>query len=193
MVQKIILGFIVFTIISIQISGQIRVANPSFEDKPSDATTPKGWMPCNEDTTPDILPGFWGVWNAPAEGNTFMGLITREDGTFESIGQRLNKAVEKDVCYQFSIELSFSEIYAGYNNPIKLRIWLGESKCAMEQLVFESPFIKHTDWQKYNIKFTPKSAYQYLYLEAYYKDGSVAHKGNILVDNISLIRFCNRA
>lgn len=39
---------------------QITVINPSFEDEPSDATTPQGWSACDDMTTPDIFPGYWG-------------------------------------------------------------------------------------------------------------------------------------
>ncbi|MCB0682774.1 MAG: hypothetical protein KDC32_18010, partial [Saprospiraceae bacterium] len=48
---------------------QIPFQNPSFEgDEPQDATVPAGWFPCKEGTTPDILPGVWGVHTEPAEG-----------------------------------------------------------------------------------------------------------------------------
>jgi len=54
------------------ISGQIFLNNPSFEDTPSDATTPMGWFECEEYTTPDILPGYWGVYDEAVEGETYV-------------------------------------------------------------------------------------------------------------------------
>ena len=48
--------------------GQILLDNPSFEGEPKDATTPIGWLECEKGTTPDILPGFWGVYLQPYDG-----------------------------------------------------------------------------------------------------------------------------
>ena len=45
-------------------------------------------MPCEDFTTPDILPGFWGEYNEANHGETYVGMITRANGTYESIGKR---------------------------------------------------------------------------------------------------------
>ena len=55
--------------------------NASFEGEPQDATVPIGWLACEPFTTPDILPGFWGIFQEASEGETYVGLITRENGT----------------------------------------------------------------------------------------------------------------
>ena len=174
-------------------SGQVTLNNGSFEDEPSDATTPHGWDECQPYTTPDIFPGYWGVYNEASEGNTYLGMITRTNNTWESIGQRFSTPLEKEMCYTFSIDLSFSTTYAGYNNPLKLRIWIGESKCEKGQLIFESERIEHTEWQTYQVKFTAQKKYTHIILEAFHKDDTVNYKGNILLDNIQPIRFCGRA
>ena len=172
---------------------QITVINPSFEDKPADATTPQGWSPCDELTTPDILPGFWGVYNEPSHGDTYVGIITRENGTFESFGQRLSQSVKPKLCYKTSIDLAHSVIYSGYNKPIKLRIYLGSSKCDKEQLIFESKDVKKMNWETYPFSFYPEKEYQYIILEAFYKEGPFSHKGNILMDNLRPIERCGNA
>lgn len=171
---------------------QITVQNPSFEDEPSDATVPQGWHACQPLTTPDILPGYWGVYDEPNEGETYVGIITRENGTFESFGQRLSAPVGKNECHNFTIDLAHSFIYAGYSNPIKLRIYLGNTKCDREQLIFESPLITHAEWKTYEVEFRPKEAYQYIIIEAFIKEGNFSHKGNILIDHLSSIVFCSR-
>jgi hypothetical protein len=194
MYQRNFLFIIYITILfSINSSGQISVINPSFEDQPSDATIPQGWFACEAFTTPDILPGYWGVYNDPAEGNTYIGLITRENGTWESIGQRLSKPVEQNLCYIFSIDLAHSSIYAGYNKPIKLRIWVGNSLCDKDQVIFESPAIDQEEWETYKIKFNPDYKYEYIIIEASSGDSGGTLKGNILIDNMSMIKFCGRA
>ena len=48
--------------ISIALLAQdIWLENASFEDEPQDATMPQGWRGWKKGTTPDILPGSWGV------------------------------------------------------------------------------------------------------------------------------------
>lgn len=184
----------VFLVMSAMISiAQITVINPGFEDTPSDATVPQGWSACAWLTTPDILPGYWGVYNEPDEGDTYAGIITRENGTFESFGQRLSAPVLPETCYQMSIKLAHSMVYAGYGRPIKLRVWLSNELCGESQLIFTSPLIDHEEWKTYTIPFTPTKKGQYIMFEAYIKDGKFNHKGNVLMDNMSSIIACLKA
>ena len=187
-----IIYFSLFTIISISVFGQTRLNNASFEGEPQDAIVPTGWHPCERGSTPDILPGPWNVYMEASEGETYMGLITREDGTWESVGQRLSVPLKSNECYRFNIDLAYSRTYAGYNEPIKLRIWGGKSRCSKDQLLGESALINHTDWRTYKFQFFAKGNFNYIILEAYYK-GSRIYKGNILIDDISKIVSCTRA
>jgi hypothetical protein len=171
---------------------QPTLLNPSFEGEPQDATVPVGWHPCAVGTTPDILPGVWGVYTEASEGDTFVGLITRDDGSFESIGQRLISPLKQNECYQFSLDLAHSKTYSGYNKPIKLRIWGGNTKCDKRQLLLETDFVNHSAWKTYKLKFTVEEELRYLIFEAYYKDGIFSRRGNILMDNITKIKKCPR-
>jgi len=174
-------------------SGQIHLRNASFEGDPQDATVPVAWLPCERGTTPDILPGFFGVFTEPSEGETFVGLITREDGSWESIAQRLDQPLHGGECYEFSLDLARSTTYADYNQPIKLRVWAGRAKCSKDQLLLETGYIDHINWENYETQFAAESALHYLILEAHYREGPFSHKGNILIDNISPIKECARA
>lgn len=178
--------------ISSQLSAQIHLNNPSFEDTPSDATTPMGWFECEEFTTPDILPGYWGVYNEASEGETFVGMITRDNGTYESIGQRTSKTMKQGICHTFRIDLAHSKSYSGFNEPIKLRIWVADEKCGTQQMVFESPFIEDIDWKNFKVEFIPEKDVRYILIEAFYKEGWFKRKGNILIDNMTAIRVCSR-
>ena len=171
----------------------IYLNNASFEGTPQDATVPAGWFPCELGTTPDILPGYWGVYQEASEGETYVGLITREDGTWESIGQRLSSPLKAKECYAFSIDVAHSNTYASYNKPLKIRIWGGTQKCVKTQLLLETDFIKDTDWEEYEVDFTAKQNLNYILIEAYYKDGDFSYRGNVLIDNISPIKKCVRA
>lgn len=170
----------------------IVLINGSFEGLPADATVPQGWMSCKEGTTPDILPGYWGVYDHPSDGETFLGLITRSNNTWEVIGQRLPETLKKGSCYTWSLDLAHSNTYSGYNGPLRLRVWLSKSKCGRDQLMFESPLIEHTFWQTYKVRFIPESDYQYIMLEAYHPEDPVLYQGNILLDALSPIRGCDR-
>ncbi len=170
---------------------QVFLQNPSFEDQPADATTPQGWIPCAPYTTPDIFPGYWGVYNEPTEGDTFVGLITREDGSYESISARLTEDLEAGLCYNFSIDLAHSKTYAGYNGAIKLKIYIGDEKCSTSQLIHETELIEHPEWRNYPIQFYAKDQARYIHIEASYIKRR--QKGNVLIDNMSPIINCNKA
>lgn len=173
---------------------QINLENPSFEESPQDATVPTNWHACKKGTTPDILPGFWGVHKEASEGETYIGLITRDDGTWESIGQRLKAPLRVGECYTFSMDLARSDSYAGYTLPLKLSVWGGTTRCKKRQLLASTATIKHTDWQTYQLAFYPKYTINYIIIEAQYMDGVLfEYKGNILVDDLSPIKSCQRA
>lgn len=174
--------------------GQIQLINPSFEDEPADATLPSGWWKIDKETTPDILPGFWGVYNEASEGETYIGLITRPNRTWECIGQKLGESLKKGNCYSMSLDLAHSITYAGYSNPTQIKIYISNKKKKKSQLIYESDFIKHTDWRNYQFEFIPEKDMQYLLIEAYHPDVKwKGHEGNMLIDNISSIIFCGKA
>jgi hypothetical protein len=178
---------------SISLSGQISFPNASFEDAPSDATTPQAWYPCEEMTTPDILPGFWGVYKTANQGETYVGLITRQDGSFESIATRTSKVLKAKTCYKVSVSLAHSKTYAGFNKPLSLRIWAGKRKCDKAELIFESKLIEHSEWRQYQIQFQLEEEAQYILIEAFNGNKSTKLKGNILIDNLTTINSCDRA
>lgn len=187
---------ILFTFFFFQtlVIAQIPIDNASFEGPSDDATMPTGWHHCKDGTTPDILPGPWGVIREAYDGDTYLGLITRENGTWESIEQRLRSPMKAGECYSFSAKLAYSKKYAGYNLPLKLRIWGGNGKCGRDQLLAQTRFVKHSDWRKYDFDFFPKKDINYIIIEAHFADGVyISYKGNILIDDLSNIKRCDRA
>ncbi|MEZ5038419.1 MAG: hypothetical protein R2828_00945 [Saprospiraceae bacterium] len=171
----------------------IYLINASFEGEPQDATMPVGWHACEKGTTPDILPGQWGVYQEASDGDTYVGLITREDGSAESIGQRLKSPMAPKTCFKFQLDLARGGTYSTYNNPIRLRIWGGKTQGAKSQLLLETDLIKHTFWKTYEVEFTAKDFINYIILEAFYSEDGVSPRGNVLIDNISSIKACPRA
>ena len=172
---------------------QVGLMNPSFEDTPADATVPSGWHACNERSTPDILPGFWGVYDEASSGQTYLGLIVRSDGSVESVGQRLYQSLPANECYSFTFHSAHSITYAGYDDFIKLRVWMGTAKCQRSRLIFESDYIEHRDWKRYTVSFTTNIDDRYIVLETYSPKDRGTVMGNVLIDHISPFRPCNRA
>lgn len=174
--------------------GQISLNNASFEGTPQDATVPMGWQGCEAGSTPDILPGSWGVYNESADGETYMGLITRADGSWESVGQRLAKPMMKGDCYQLGLDMAHSKTYANYNKPVRIRIWGGQTSCSKDVLLAESNAITHTAWKRYHYRLRPTAQINYIIIEAQSMKGVFfGYNGNVLVDNLSVLQPCLRA
>lgn len=170
----------------------IRIENGSFEGEEGTEKPPKGWSACGSSSTPDILPGGWDVATKPSHGRTFLGLITRRKGTFESVSQELSKTMRKDECYTMGIDLARSPTYAGYNRPVIIRIWGGNSSCDRKQLLARSSLVQHTNWRTYDFAFFPKADYSHIIIEAHFDPDGAPERGNILLDNVTSIRRCTR-
>jgi len=160
---------------------QTTLTNPSFEASPAMHTPPPGWTKC--DGTPDILPGVFGVTQAPSNGSTYVGLVTEADWK-ESIEQPFTFVAGKN--YTFSIDLAYSAYYSSttYGNPSQLKVWAGSSSCAQSVLIW-SATVANTVWQTYSFSFTPTANYTHIKLQSFSK-GS----GNVLIDNLRLSNNC---
>ncbi|MFK7774636.1 MAG: hypothetical protein AB8F94_21035 [Saprospiraceae bacterium] len=97
----------------------IYLINPSFEGMSILYSVPGGWKDCGEEffpkeTPPDIHPMAsepFGVNQKPAHKSTYLGLVVRETGSWESISQQLVKPMQANQCYAFRIKMCRSEKY----------------------------------------------------------------------------------
>jgi len=200
----------------------ITLNNPSFEDAPR-AGGPgqigiKGWFDCGSrefrgESPPDVHTEnpddmIFGVTMAASDGDTYLGIVTRENETWESVSQKLEQPLEAGKCYTFSIDLARSETYFNimqtglYNKkepdptakklqskPAVLRIWGGINYCPRNQLLAESEPVTNTNWQTYTFEFTPNINTRAISLEAFYKTPVLdPYFGHVLVDNASEIK-----
>ena len=180
--------------VSDQPSDKIYLRNPSFEDAPRASASPAGWHTSTPGSTPDILPGAWGIEFAPQDGKTCIGVVTRSDGTTENISQALAEPLASGVCYTFSVYLAHVEKYVGFNHPVRIRVWGSATKGDKGVLLDASPLINHSDWRTYKFQFFAQGAVRYLTLEAWYAPGTTfKYNGNILLDHCSPIEKCARA
>ncbi|MFN4254925.1 MAG: OmpA family protein [Saprospiraceae bacterium] len=180
----------------------INLTNPSFEDLPKCCEAPTGWYNCGKvgETAPDIQPGYFSVGKAPAHGESYVGLVVRDNDTWEALGQRLSRPLENNKCYEFSLDLCRSELYqsmsrttgeeVNYATPATLRIWGGMAFCDKRELLAQTSTINHPRWLTYNFRLAPKKGnYTYILIEAYFKTPQLfPYNGNILIDNASAIR-----
>jgi len=189
---------------------EINLVNPSFEGEPSPAATPSGWVDCgmSGETPPDTHPApllqrdYFGVVTPAQHGQTYMGLVVRDNDTWERVAQKLNQPLAGGQCYKFNMQLASSPSYLSmsktvgrtveFNEPIVLRLWAAHDYCEQGELLDETEGIDHADWREYNFEFTPTKAYRYFMIEAFYKTPVLfPYRGNILVDNCSPIVACN--
>lgn len=181
----------------------IFLTNPSFEDIPRHSTAPRGWLNCGPDSESevDIHPtGTFSVVKRPHDGNTYLGMVVRDNDTWESVAQPLNSPMVAGSCYEFSIFLSRSETYisvskltderANYNTAAKLRIYGGSGGCERGEMLAETNLIIHTRWIEYNFKLEPKENFSHIIFEAFYNTPTLfPYNGNLLLDNASNLKL----
>ncbi len=169
------------------------IQNGGFETSFSTTFSMPSWGSWGNGSTPDIQPGQWMVNLRPQEGNTYLGLINREDGTREGISQKLLMPLKAGRCYYFSIALARYADYAGFSLPLSLQV-KGKTTSGKVITLVRSPLVSNTKWRIYSLEFTPTSDIQEIILEGSPGPGILIHyRGNILVDAMSSISACIRA
>ncbi len=181
----------------------IKLKNAAFEDFPRYSEGIKGWIDCGftNESPPDVQPfmslnATWGQLQEAYEGKTYLGMVVRDNDTYERVCQRLLTPIVGGQCYAFSIHLSSSDHYmspshktgsmANYVKPAVLRIWGGNEYCDRRELLGESPTISNKYWRRYEFEFHPTGSYSYIMLEAFYKTPTLmVYNGNVLVDGAS--------
>jgi hypothetical protein len=180
----------------------IEFTNPSFEDYARASNPPINWYNCGfpGESPPDVQPDpIFNVTKEAYDGATYLGMVTRDNDTWESVSQRISQPLQKGGCYAFEIYLARSLSYmsvsrltdktANYSNPAKLRVWGGFKHCDKKQLLTTTQLVIHTDWKPYRLFFEALEAYSHLILEAYYDEPTLTpYNGNLLLDKLSEIK-----
>ena len=207
-INIIILFNLLFIIVLCSAQQTWNFRNPSFEGIPRAGRVPKDWSNCNQnnDTSPaDTEPaGQFEVTRAANDGLTYLGLITRADGSKERVGQKLNMALIAGKTYQISMYLYCSDekrsatnasqmqrpyVKLSFTSPTFLRCWGGFSLCDNSEVLFESPLIQHRNWGKYTFTFKPTKAYNTIMFEANHNPKNSFENGNLMIDNLSAIEL----
>ena len=188
-----------------QYTDTVFVSNGSFEDIPrngSERIPISGWYDCGvlrfpSETPPDIHPGgFWANEVNASHGKTYLGMVVRDNDSYEGVGQRLSQVLQKGKCYDFTLQLAQSSKYwskskltnedVNYIRPCVVRIWGGNGFCTTKELLAESAPVNHEEWKTYEFTFKPKEDYRYILVEAYYKTPVILpYNGHLLMDKMS--------
>lgn len=181
----------------------IYLRNASFEDIPRNSMAPVGWNNCGfpAETPPDVHPdpmNQFQVGMSPQHGRTYLGMVVRDNDTWESVGQELSEPLTGGQCYDFWINLARSKVYlsqsrvsnrpANYVTPTKLRIHGGYDFCDRQELIGESDLVTNYDWEEFSIRLSPTEDYTHLVFEVFYKTPTlIPYNGNLLLDNASAL------
>jgi hypothetical protein len=190
-----------FFLFAVQAQKTIPLQNPSFEwDEPQPGMPPGGWMNmgANDETPSDIQPGFFGVKMEAQDGERYVGMVVRDNNTWEGIGQKLNGWLKRDSTYTFSLYLARSNNYqsvsratgeeVNFKSPTILKIWGVNTRTAEEELLAESSTVSHSIWTRYTFMLQPSIAdFDEINLMAYYAPGNEGKNGNLLIDDCSAI------
>ncbi|MEM9834900.1 MAG: OmpA family protein [Bacteroidota bacterium] len=179
----------------------IQLRNPSFEDMPRNSMPPIGWTDCGwtTETAPDVQPdplNQFRVTMQAQDGNTYLGMVVRDNDTWERVGQELNEPMMAGQCYAFRIQLARSRVYlsqsridnrpANYVTPARLRIWGGYDLCDRNSIIGETGLISNFNWQEYKLKLKPQEDFSHIILEVFYRSPTlIPYNGNLLLDNAS--------
>ena len=221
--------FLAISIILFSQDEEILLSNPSFEDIPHQGVSTldpgiRGWYDCGAiqfpaESPPDIHPvpshlynpdSYWQVTRVAQHGDTYLGLVVRDNDSWESVSQRMPAALYAGTCYEVSLQLVKSEKYisgskelknkynsnqlVNYTEPTVLRIWGGTGVCGRQEILAESRPVSNIKWEEHTFKLEPSREYNYITLEAFYEVPVLfAYNGHILIDNISSIKAvpCN--
>ena len=197
--KKQILFFAFLFLAKTGFSQELLLKNLSFEGRARVGEIPYPWVSCGDrdESQPDTQPGFFDCETKPHHGDTYVGMVVRDNDTQERISQKLTSPLQVGVAYGFSIWLAQSEYYLSHSPttsravnfiaPCILKVWsVNKNGKKVEQLAATNA-VNHKDWKEYELVFTPKKTCTHVMLEVCYLDASVPSNGHILIDDMSNI------
>ncbi|MEM0994221.1 MAG: hypothetical protein AAGI49_14370 [Bacteroidota bacterium] len=207
MQQSLTILLVLFQLLCLSVQAQqqniLLLDNPSFEGVAQPEYAPPGWFDCGfeEEYVNMMYAGysdFAGVQQKAAMGSTYIGLVVRDNNTWEGVGQSLFRPLQVGNCYEFHLRLSKSTTFysrdrAGerqaYHAPAKVKIWGGSTTCERSELLAETTAIQHNDWQNYTFVLNPQSgSVTHIRIESYHlEDSLLAYNGHVLIDHASFL------
>jgi gliding motility-associated-like protein len=181
----------------------INWGNPSFESQASQGKIPSQWYNCGppRETEPDTQPGSFGIQNSADDGNTYLGMVMRDNNTKESVSQKLKSSIQPFKKCTFAVSLYCAELLIStspltgvnqnYNNPGYLKVYGGNNFCDKTELLYTTPSpVSNRNWKRYEIEFHTTSLIDFILFELDFAPTGVNYEpyaGNIMIDNLSPI------
>ena len=182
------------------------IKNPSFEDVPRQARAPRGWFDCGfpdesavdvHGEGPDFESEFFGVREYADHGKTFLGMVVRDNGTYEGVSARLRQPLLSGTAYKLTVSVNqaisyhsssrLNDTLVNYDEPILFEIWGGDKFCDMNIFIAEHDVNQFGVWRELTFHLTPEEDINFLSLfarQAFEEDVN----GNVLVDNLQLVK-----
>jgi gliding motility-associated-like protein len=161
--------------------------NPSFEGPfPNPNNSPPDWENCSG--SPDTQPWVWDVPTEPSDGESYVGMCWLPYWV-ERIWTALAIPLKADSCYKIEIDLAFYDQINYYGDiqitfPMKIQIMGSTYYCTEGDVLWESPYIDHFDWQTYDFIVEPDEDINNIMIRTYYDQVMPEEIGYMLMDNI---------
>lgn len=202
---------------------EVPLKNPSFEDTPragggnytfkvpleKPVLLPiKDWFDFRSiyfpmHTPPDIHGAetyFWNVTTRPYHGESFLGLVTRPNRSYEGVSQQLEIPLHAGKRYLMKVYLCHDIGYTSplqkpgareavatrFDTPVVLRIG-GSNSTGVGEILSQSDPIDHPEWREYIFDLSPTETFRFIYIEAYFANDQEPVAGNVLVDHMKLV------
>lgn len=176
------------------------VVNGSFElfRNPNNPGILGDWGACSlrdNDNTPDLQPGSYGVTLDPYHGKYYAGLITKPPyfiGTdtfqIEYISQRINPptSITEEFFFVMYLATSYSYRPNGHQPEGRLKIRRGDGHCmtSIDSILWESPDVVDNSWSLHVANVTMTSNIGWFHFQAANTDNH-PNQCNILLDSLS--------
>ena len=171
----------------------IYIMEPSFEDV-SDENEAYYWTNCG-DAKELIFPIFnngdeqFDVTAKSFEGDYFIGLVVRENGTTEGLSQYLHEPLLAGKIYHFSVLLQAPEVFTyhttDFAHPIVFEVYGSSDACSLDELLaFTEPVTKQ-EWMQFDFTLEPTEDFNWLTLRVGFMDNQEPYNGSVLMDYVS--------
>lgn len=180
----------------------ITLPNPSFEGTARHSSLPEGWLNAGhpDESPPDVFPNdFFGPKPDAADGETYLGLVTRDNATQEAVFAPLSNPMLAGRTYRLSVALARAEVYLSpsrtaevvdnFNRPVRLCIWGRNALGDQRELLAVTEPLPHPNWMEYHFDLRPSRSYTHLELGVTYAaDAKLPYNGNLLMDRLSALQ-----
>ena len=171
----------------------IYVMAPSFEDISEDNET-NYWTDCG-DARELAFPVFdnsgrqFGVTAKAFEGDYFVGLVVRKNGTTEGMSQYLDKQLLAGKIYQFSVLLRAPKVFTNqgidFAHPVIFEVYGGSDACTTDELLAFTEAVTEKEWMQFDFVLEPTDDFDWLSLRVGFLDNRAPYNGSVLLDYVS--------